>query len=251
MKIYKKTPEKLSFSVEIEESLANAIRRSVQEIPTLAVDEVEIIQNDSVIYDEVLAHRIGLIPLKMDGTMHEKNKKGKKDEGMLFEAKLKLSKKGPCTIYSGDLSGGTEVVYKNMPLTLLRKNQEIELVATAVLGKGIEHVKYSPGILFYREFYEASPKKGKNINKEFLEEFSNTIITPDTEGEELEFEMYKLQNGKTIGEAYSEFKEDITVNKGTGLMFFIESFGQMEAEEILKNAVEALKKNLDHFIQEN
>ena len=51
MKIISKKPEKLIFIAEIEENLANAIRRSANEIPILAVDELEIHKNDSVLYD--------------------------------------------------------------------------------------------------------------------------------------------------------------------------------------------------------
>jgi DNA-directed RNA polymerase alpha subunit len=66
MQLVEKTPEKIVLRGEISESLANTIRRSLAEVPTLAVDEVEIFKNDSALYDEVLAHRIGLIPLKTD-----------------------------------------------------------------------------------------------------------------------------------------------------------------------------------------
>ena len=60
------TPEKLVLRMPANESLANAVRRSLSEVAILAVDEVEIFKNDSALYDEVLAHRIGLIPLKTD-----------------------------------------------------------------------------------------------------------------------------------------------------------------------------------------
>jgi len=251
MEIYRKTQDKIAFSADVEESFANAIRRSVQEVPTLAVDEIEIVQNDSVLYDEVLAHRIGLVPLKTEKTMVEKSKKGKKEEGMLYEAKLKLVKKGPCTVYSGDLEGGAEVIFKTMPLTILRKGQEIELVANAVLGKGIDHVKYSPGLLYYREFYNATAKKGKEVNKEFLENFPTLIINSEENGEEAEFERHKFTNGKGTSEMYEEFKQDVAIEKGKGLMFFVESFGQMSAEDVVKGAIEALRKNLNQIAEEN
>src|SRR3989338_9050267 len=64
MEIVTKTPGKLIVRMPANESLANAIRRSVAEVPTLAINEVEIFKNDSAIYDEMLAHRLGLIPLK-------------------------------------------------------------------------------------------------------------------------------------------------------------------------------------------
>ena len=84
MEVLENTSEKLVIRAEITESLANAIRRSVLEIPTLAVDEVEIFKNDSALYDEVLAHRIGLIPLKTEKGMSSKTK-----------IDLKLSTTGP------------------------------------------------------------------------------------------------------------------------------------------------------------
>jgi len=253
MKIYKKTPEDAVFSADIEEPLANAIRRSVQEIPILAIDEIEVFKNDSVLYDEVLAHRLGLLPLKTDKTMLEKSRKKKssekKEEGMLYEAKLKLSKKGPCIVYSGDIGGGAEVVFKEMPLTVLKKGHEIELVATAALGKGIEHAKYSPGMFYYREFYEVIPKKGKDADKEFLENLPILIINPGENGEEPEFERYKFKNGKNTREMYEELKSNVSIEKGKGIIFFAESFGQIKAEEIVIGAIEALKKNLEPFMK--
>jgi len=69
-----KKENKIIFKAEIEESLANAIRRYLNQIPILAIDEVEIIKNGSALYDEVVAHRLGLIPLKMDKMITEKNK---------------------------------------------------------------------------------------------------------------------------------------------------------------------------------
>ena len=68
---YNKEKNKISFKTDIEIDLANAIRRSVLEIPTMAIDEVEIIKNDSALYDEIIAHRIGLIPIKTEKAIKE------------------------------------------------------------------------------------------------------------------------------------------------------------------------------------
>ena len=65
-----KEKQKLSFVTDMSTSLANAIRRSVLEIPVMAIDEVEIVKNDSALYDEIIAHRIGLIPIKTEKTIN-------------------------------------------------------------------------------------------------------------------------------------------------------------------------------------
>ena len=97
MEIIDKKNNKIVFSAEIEDSIANAIRRYVGHIPVLAIDEVEIIKNDSPLYDETIAHRIGLIPIKTDKIAGEKT------------ATLKLSSDKEGMIYSGDLKGSEKV----------------------------------------------------------------------------------------------------------------------------------------------
>ena len=72
MKLLNKKENQITFTAEIDESLANAIRRYLNKIPIIAVDEVEISKNDSPLYDETIAHRIGLIPIKMEKAISEK-----------------------------------------------------------------------------------------------------------------------------------------------------------------------------------
>ena len=78
---------------------ANAIRRLIIErVPTMAIYEVEYTKNSSALYDEIVAHRLGLIPLKTDlkgydligedGVINNKN-----------SVILTLSAKGPCIVY--------------------------------------------------------------------------------------------------------------------------------------------------------
>ncbi|MBD3247656.1 hypothetical protein GF378_03505, partial [Candidatus Pacearchaeota archaeon] len=141
-------PNKVIFKTEADQSLINAIRRYVNQIPILAIDEVEISKNGSALYDEVVAHRTGLVPLKME--------KGKTKNST---ATLKLSSKKEGSVKSGEIKGSVEPVYDDIPITFLDKNQEIELVANVRAGKGVEHVKFSPGLLFYRNITEISLDK--------------------------------------------------------------------------------------------
>src|SRR3989338_3916155 len=143
MELIQDSPSLIALRLPANEVLANALRRSVSEVPTLAIDEVELFKNDSALYDEVLAHRLGLIPLKTEKGMNAKTK-----------IDLKLSKTGPCTVYSSDLDGNAEIVEGKIPITLLGEGHKLELVATATLGKGIDHAKYIPALCYYRHLLE-------------------------------------------------------------------------------------------------
>ena len=57
----------------IDAPLANTLRRIIisevratDQIPTMAIDKAMIYQNTSIMHDEVLAHRLGLIPIFAD-----------------------------------------------------------------------------------------------------------------------------------------------------------------------------------------
>ena len=124
MKIINKKDREISFSVETNESLANAIRRYIDQIPIIAIGEIEISKNDSPLYDETIAHRMGLIPLQME--------KGEK-EG----EQLTLAVKGEEIVYSGELKGKTKPVFDRIPITILKKGQELEIVAKAKWAKEV------------------------------------------------------------------------------------------------------------------
>jgi len=227
MKIIENRPEKLVLRMDANISLANAIRRSVDEIPTLAIDEVEIFKNDSALYDEFLAHRIGLIPLKTDNKMGEKT-----------SIDLKLVKKGPCTVYSGDFSGRADIIFDKCPLTLLGKGQEIELVGTAKIGRGTDHTKHTPGFCYYRTLSEV---KSKNPNVERIVKNSNRIFTPEMKGTSWICDL----NDSEIEEVKKLDKE--AISESNEIIFFVESFGQIDSKEIFTKAVDSLNKNLADF----
>lgn len=243
MKIIKKDKEKLIFAAEIDETLANAIRRSVNEIPVLAIDEVEIYKNDSVLYDEIIAHRLGLVPLKMEKGMNMAEECSCKGKGCSKCAvQLKLSGKKPGTVYSGDLKGKAEVVYGKMPITLLREDQEIELVAFARLGRGMDHAKFSPGLAYYRNLAEIEIKDC-NACKKCIESCPLGLIKVEKKAGVEENWKCDLCDA-CVEKCKTEGNNSIKISPSKEIVFFIESFGQMESKEMLLNAIDALKDNL-------
>ena len=226
MEIIENTEEKLVLKMEANESLANAIRRNIPEIPVLAIDEVEIFKNDSALYDEVLANRLGLIPLKTEKGMSEKTK-----------VEFKLVKKGPCTVYAEDLKGNGEIVYGKIPITILGAEHKLELVATAKLSKGIEHAKAVPGLCYYRHILEvaSSPKIDSIVQK------SKGFIKAEKKGNKwiCDLEEGDIEDIKAI--------DKTAISDSSEIFFVIESYGNMPAKDILLKAIKAFEENLDEF----
>lgn len=228
MEIINKKEKKIVLLEEIENSLINAIRRYVYKIPVVAVDEVEITKNDSALYDETIAHRIGLIPLK-----------SKKQKG---EVKLKTKKEG--FVYSEELKGDAEAAYDKIPITLLDKDQELELKATFKVGIGSEHSKFSPGFITFRNESEITLDKELkdeiekvNPNIEIKEKGNKIIILDNKEKEILDVcEGISEKNGK---KAEVKDTKNIIIN--------IESFGQLKTEDIFKKAISVFKKDLSEI----
>ncbi len=231
MKTISKKNNQITFTAEIDESLANAVRRYIDQIPILAVDEVEISKNDSPLYDETVAHRIGMVPLKMDKTIDEKSVE-----------QLTLIAKKDGVIYSEELKGRISPVYGKIPLTVLKKGQELEILATARTGKGNTHSKYSPGFMFYRNSVNVK------IDKDCLKEVVNTCpqkILALKDGkisvtDESKCDMCELcvEFCKKTGKG----KIDLVPTKE--LVITVEGFGQIPEEEIFKRAIEVLKDDL-------
>ncbi len=112
----------------------NALRRiMVGEIPISAIEEVYIKDNNSALQDEILAHRLGLIPVKGEGT-------------------LKLDIKGPKTVNSEDIvpvDGDVQIVNKKVLVVELLNKQKIDLTAKTSIGLGKDHAKWQSAIVGY------------------------------------------------------------------------------------------------------
>ena len=227
MEIKEKTQEKLRFTCEINLSLANAIRRSISEVPIISIQECDIYKNDSALYDEVISHRLGLIPLK--------NQKLKQGETIDLKLKSK-GKEGGIEVISEEL--GDLSVYPDMPIVFLDKDQEIEIVARAGIGKSSEHSKYCPGLMFYRHLPKIKISKEGESHKELAElypdafSFENKLKVKDASKCDLDNDDLKDYPGVEI------------THDDNSLVFQIESWGQISPKEIFIESCNALKSEL-------
>ena len=247
VKILNKTNDKLIFTINgITPALANTLRRlMMMEVPTLAIDTVEFNKNNSALYDEIIAHRLGLLPLKTDLKSYNLKDECKcKGKGCaLCELKLTLKKDGPGFIYAGDLKSSDPKAiptYPEMPIIELAKKQGLELIATAVLGKGKTHAKFSPGLIYYRGYPMFNVKDKSKLKN--LDELKDVINVKN--------ENIQIKDILKWKESYEEILEinDVEVkNSNENFIFFVESWGQLKPEEIVRKSLEIFDEKLDDF----
>ncbi|KAF8515689.1 DNA-directed RNA polymerase [Hysterangium stoloniferum] len=160
--------------VGVDASIANALRRIlIADVPMIAIEHVYVWNNTSVIHDEVLAHRLGLVPLNVDPSLIEmkedevatdrntivfrlhvacgRNKDAAKGETV--PQKMYINSDVLSSQLEWQPAGEQEAIFQDNPpaptnpnilLAKLRPGQEIEMDLHAIKGIGSEHAKWSP-----------------------------------------------------------------------------------------------------------
>lgn len=246
---------KISFIIkDTTPVFANTLRRIiVEEVPTMAIEDLEFTKNNSILYDEMIAHRLGLIPLKTDLKGYElppENYKSVDELNAKQHVEFVLKAKGPCIVYASDLKSkdpAIKPVYPKIPIVNLLKGQSLELVATAVLGKGKVHTKWSPGLVYYK-------------HKPIIE--IGNVKNPEEIVEKTHGNIFEIKNGKLEVIKENLFKYDlagvleevsngeIKVKYDNDIIFNIESWGQLSCKEILNEALNVFNERYDKFVEE-
>jgi DNA-directed RNA polymerase subunit D len=239
----------IKFIVEgINPQFANALRRTlIGGVPTLAVKEVDFYENDSALFDELIAHRLALIPLVFDPKeLVLPDECSCEGQGcMQCRVVLALDKTGPCVVRAGDLKSTHESVkplYPEMPIVELLEGQRLKLEAAAVLGFGSEHARWQAAKAFYR-YYPYVEKEGKKT-EEVVE------ICPK--------KALKVENGKLTvtmdcdlcGECMKVDKDLKISGDDTKFIFTVESVCGLSAEQVMMLAIEQLEKKIKIFRKE-
>ncbi len=249
--------------------IINAIRRAaISEVPTMAVDTVIFTVNSSVFYDEVIAHRLGLVPLTSEEALDKYKSpeecRAASEENIFTEdcfVKLDLEARNPpennkpLIIYSRDLRTSdpdVKPVYDSIPILILGPGQEVRLEAYARLGRGKEHAKWSPvSVATHKYVPVISLDSDKCIGVDcrkciescpkglFRVEGSNIVVNND---KILDCTLCRLCETNCPSKA-------IRVGfKNNEYVLTIESTGALSPKRILIEAAKILESKLDEFL---
>ena len=136
-KVLKHTDTELDIVLQnCDTVFANALRRiMIAEVSTVAIELVQFEENTTVLPEEFIAHRLGLVPLIVSGN----------DE----EYKIQFNRTAGAKVeewYSGDLEypEGVQPVFEDIPIIKATRGQKLSFVALTKRGCGREHAKWSP-----------------------------------------------------------------------------------------------------------
>jgi len=244
---------------DVDVPLMNALRRiALAEVPSMAIDEVVMIENSSILQDEIIAHRLGLTPLKtdLDGYNLPEDCSCKSEFGCnLCRVTLTLdaeSKEGTRTVYSGELvseNPSIVPVSDRVPIIKLAKGQKLKLEAYAKLGKGKAHAKWQPvSMCAYKYFPKitVTSKKCENCTK--CVDICPKKVLGMKDGKVEVRDLLACNLCMDCVEACPQEPKGINVEwEKNSFILNIESTGALPPERILQEANKILDKQLKEF----
>ena len=227
----------------ITPAFANGIRRAmIADVPTFSVDELRVVENSSVMFDEQIALRLGLVPLTtpLDG----------------FEVgdtvTLSLDVQGPeregtmetVTAYSGDIVSSDDLVQpadENIPIIDLKPGQRLELEADAVLDRGREHAKHQGGVAVgYRHLQTVEVVGDKGEFEDDEPQILRGVIEDDGElvaTDEFDNDLSNRYPGKEV----------VVHDVENAFVFDVETDGSLTVDELVVRAVDSLRGRADEL----
>ncbi|XP_054715003.1 DNA-directed RNA polymerases I and III subunit RPAC1-like [Uloborus diversus] len=270
--------------------IANAIRRIlIAEIPTMAIDKIHMFNNTAVIPDEVLTHRIGMVPIKVDPRLFEYKdstedpEKGTEEDTIQFELKVKCSRKpnipkdssvpddkafNHAKVYSRDLKfvpindnqkkmyGNIRPVHEDILLAVMKPGHEIDLKAFCYKNVGREHAKFSPVVV---ASYRLLPRL--KLLEEISGERAHLLSSCFSPGvirisHKKGKEVAKVADSRKINCSrnvllHDELSDAVEISKVKDhYIFTVESAGALQPEVLVQDAINILKSKCRNFLSE-
>lgn len=237
----------------VDVSYINTLRRLfMMEVPVLAIDEVEFTNNSSGLYDEIVSNRLGLVPFKTDLKSYNLPEVCKcKGKGCArCQLVMTLKAKGPAVVYSGEIKTKDpkiKPIFNKMIITKLLEGQALELSATATMGLGKNHTKWSPCLAYYKELVSIKIEKQPDNKKEIAEQCPKGIFA--VKNDSLQLVNDKVEDCILCNACVDLSNGKIKVEPDKTYRFTIESWGQLDPEEIVAEAIDAYDKQLEEFTE--
>jgi DNA-directed RNA polymerase I and III subunit RPAC1 len=289
MKVRRYDGHDMEFEVEgISCSIANALRRvMIAEVPTMAIEHVYIVNNTSIIQDEVLSHRLGLIPLDADprlfewkGQYDESNEKntivmklnvtcrrlpdGSLENEKVYSSQLEWLSAGSelpedtKTMFESDQSlllDSVNPVHDDILIAKLRPGQTIQLECHCVKGVGEEHAKWSPvATTWYKLYPEVAllqDSPSADMSNILCEELPGLFyIDKDVLCVDDAINHEKLLEKVRRMSGEDQFRGVIQLRKRKDkFIFIIESTGAWKPHEIFQEAIKRLESKCDKVLE--
>lgn len=235
---------------ETTPAFVNSMRRSmIADVESMSIDEVNFYNNTSVLFDEMLALRLGLIPLTGGGNYVPAQTCSCNGEGCFqCQVSLTLNVKGPVTVYSSDLtSSDPEVVPADgdIPIIKLFKDQELMLEAIARKGNAKDHAKFQSAIAASYKHLPKFSVKDCNGCRECVGACPKQIINYEDGVVRITNELQCTLCNLCV-EACESGALSVTGNPHS-FVFYAESDGSMSCKDLLIASVESMRERANEL----
>ncbi len=231
---------------DVTPAFANGLRRAmIADVPKMAIDYVDLYDNTSVLFDEMLALRLGLIPLKTNPDMYQLQSECEcKGAGCsLCQVSLTLSAEGPCVVHSSDLKSSdpeTVPVDSNIPIIELKQGQKVVLTGVARLGFSREHAKFQPTCAAgYKNVPVVTISDKCDMCKACIDECPRGVFKIE-KNKLVVTDQYKCSMCKLCVDICDAGAIDVS-SDNKAFLFTIETDGSYSAQEIITRAAKSIK----------
>jgi len=244
---------------ECDLAFANGLRRiMIAEVPCMTIDDIFFFDNSSVMPDEVLAHRVGLVPLTTDldsYVLPERCQCGSDLGCSLCRVVLTLDAEAEGetrTVYTGDIVSedpGVVPMSPDIPLVKLAPGQAVKFEAYARLGVGKMHAKWQPAsTCIYQHLADIEIDEERcTLCGRCIEACPRGVLA--VEDEKLKVvDLYACTLCGSCAEACPVEPPTIVQRfKDETFLFTIESNGFLPPERIVSQAAKVLVEKLDEL----